>query len=789
MPLDNDQKEPQNTHTAGTESSTGPDVTYKISLNELEKLVSESDPVSVQKRKRRPKKSGTTSIFTSPLFEKGCDLDALLVDQIKRQAKNMSYALHVSADENVELVEVDKCFDVGKSIAEGGQGILARARDLSLKREVALKSLRQELIRDQLARNCFLTEAQVTAQLEHPTIVPIYSLSKDDNNGIHLAMKLVKGQTLKDYLEKILLHYEMDGVRKFDLKKGLHYRLEVFLRVCDAISYAHSRNIMHCDLKPENIMIGEYNETYVMDWGIAKLIYEPDGKTLTWESSTVMNGTPRFMPPEALLHQGRDERSDVFALGAILFEITTLERAYSGKTSNAVMLKIKNNLRNPIKSRFRFRIDADLKAIINKAMAFDRNQRYQCVDALAEDLRRYLRGEEVSANPDHFWGKINRWSMNHRRFVLTGALLVLISLLSLHAWSLMLQMRQTVALQERNIAAGLAYNRVGETGMAIDRKIATLENMLEHLGDNLLLLLENRNAGNHAKNRFVHYADYQSPQTRPASAVFSMAYNQVIDPEHFAVFMTGGQNLKTFDGLLKQLSPLHSQVPKLMRSNANQPDETMNLQDLYDELLTTGLPVAWVYFTFSNGLHLSYPGSGSYTADYNPQQREWYLNALKRQGRPVWSTPYQDALTNESVITCSMALNTSKGNLHGVAGIDITLSKIKSIITEFGNQSTAVAGRFLVGQDGNILIRCGIDPNRLREAGETTGISSDKVPNHLHLDMRWKKYGTKICTENGLEFIYAFARVPSINCTYLEKIWLQPWLEKASEPAKLPSRN
>ncbi len=789
MPLENEQPTSKNTQTSGAESATGPDVTYKISLDELEKLVSAPDPQAVQKRKRRPKSSGTTSIFTSPLFEKGCDLDALLADQMKRQAKNMSYALHVSADANVELVEVNKCFEVGKSIAEGGQGILARARDLSLKREVALKSLRQELTSDPLARECFLTEAQVTAQLDHPTIVPIYSLNKDPQNGIHLAMKLIKGQTLKEYLEKIALHYETEGVRNFDLKKGLHYRLEIFMRVCDAISYAHSRNIMHCDLKPENIMIGEYNETYVMDWGIAKLIYEPDGKTLTRESMTVMNGTPRFMPPEALLQQGRDERSDIFALGAILFEIITLEHAFSGKSSNAVMLNIKNNQRNPIKSRFRFRIDGDLKAIINKAMAFDREKRYQTVDTLSEDVRRYLLGEEVSSNPDHFWGRINRWSLNHRRFVLAGVSLLLISLLSLHAWSLLRQMKETVAVQNRNIAAGMAYNRVGETGMAIDRQIASFENVLENLGDNLLLLLENKNPDKNAKNRFVYYLDYQSAQSRPDSAVFSLAYNQIIDPEHFTVFMTGGQKLKTFDSLLQKLNPLHSHIPKMMRNSKNFQEDSMDQQVLYEELLVTGLPLTWVYFTFSNGLHLSYPGSGSYTADYNPQQREWYLAALKGQGRPVWGTPYRDALTHETVITCSMTVNGAKGSFQGVAGIDITLNKIKSIITESGNQSTAVAGRFLVSQDGTILIRCGIDAKRLREAGETTGISSDKVPNHLYLDMHWKKYGTKICTENGLEFIYAFARVPAINCTYLEKIWLQPWLEKARDTESQPSKD
>ena len=768
---------------------TDPDTTYKVSLDELEQLLTEDDPSAARKRKRHSKGSGTARIFTSPLFEKGCDLDALLTEQMKRQAKNMDYALHVSADEKVELGDVNKRFDIGKSIADGGQGVLTKARDLSLKREVALKSLRQELLTDKLARDCFLTEAQVTAQLDHPTIVPVYSLNKDQQNGIHLAMKLVKGQTLKEYLDKIILHYEMDGVRKFDLKKGLHHRLDIFLRICDAISYAHSRNIMHCDLKPANIMIGEYNETYVMDWGIAKLIYEPDGKTPTWESLTVMNGTPRFMPPEALLLHGRDERSDIFALGAILFEIVTLEQAYSGKTTKEVVENIKNNQRNPIKSRFRYRIDEDVKAIINKAMVFDPEQRYQTVDALAEDVRRYMRGEEVSANPDHFWGKINRWSINHRRLVLATGLLLLIALLSLHIWSQMRQMQQTVATQKRNIAAGLAYNRVGETSMAIDRRIASFENILDHLGDNLVLLLENRTTGSHTQNRFVYYLDYQSEQSKPSSSVFSLAYNQIIDPEHFSAFMTGGQDLKEYDHLLKQLSPLHSQIPKLMRNSQNQQDEDMGQQELYNEMLTTGLSVSWVYFAFSNGLHLTYPGSGSYTADYNPHQREWYLVALEKEGKPVWGTPYQDILTNEIVIPCSMAVSSSKGTLYGVAGIDVPLRKIKNLILQFGNQSTAVAGRFLVSQDGTILVRCGIDQKRLHEAGEATGINSDKVPNHLYLDMRWKKYGTKICTENDLEFIYAFARVPAINCTYLEKIWLRPWLEKVQETESQLAKN
>jgi len=100
--------------------------------------------------------------------------------------------------------------------------------------------------------------------------VPIYSLHTDKDNGLHLAMKLISGQDFKTYLLRIVNHYERDGIRHYNEGKSLKNRLDIFLKVCDALEYAHSRNIMHCDLKPENVMIGEYHDAYLMDWGIAR---------------------------------------------------------------------------------------------------------------------------------------------------------------------------------------------------------------------------------------------------------------------------------------------------------------------------------------------------------------------------------------------------------------------------------------------------------------------------------------------------------------------------------------
>ncbi len=302
-------------------------------------------------------------------------------------------------------------------IAEGGQGILVSGEDLSLNRTIAVKSLRKELQDDPALRQRFITEAQVTAQLNHPSIVPIYSLVTDGENGLHLSMKKLQGITLQEYLEQVSRCYSMDGIHAYDEHKSIRYRLDMFLRVCDAIAYAHSRNILHCDLKPENIMIGEYHEAYVMDWGIAHPIrnaeYHPD----TWTRPRMISGTPRFLAPEVILGDLPDERADVFALGLILFETVTLQPGFSGKDNNTIMEKILDGNMTPVKHLYHTRIDTDLKAIIHKACATNRQYRYQSAAELASDIRRYLSGNETKANPDNLYLKIARFSWQHRKAV------------------------------------------------------------------------------------------------------------------------------------------------------------------------------------------------------------------------------------------------------------------------------------------------------------------------------------------------------------------------------------
>jgi len=767
-------------------TSSSIDVTHKISLDTLVPpshncTASKAEQRNYSLRSHTSSTTKSTSFFTQPFFESRSDIAEILAEQTRVLSQLYIESINISKSDDISLNELHSLYEVGDAIAEGGQGILTCSRDKSLKRLVALKSLRQELRNNPQARECFLAEAQVTAQLDHPTIVPIYSLNRDNEDGLHLAMKLVKGQTLHEYLDKVIQHYQNDGILHYDFKRSLRTHLEILLQVCDAISYAHSRNVMHCDLKPDNIMLGEYHETYIMDWGIAKLIYQKDGQTLTSESASIMNGTPRFMPPEAFNRQGRDKRSDIFALGAILFEIVTLQKAFDGKTTEEVIDKIRKHSRAPLRHRFKIKIDKDLRAIIDKAMSPRPAERYQLAEDLSEDIRRYLRNEEVSANPDNFLGRINRWSMHHRRFCITAVAVVILFLVFLHGATAYLQMRETVRLQGQERIVNLAYNNVAAAANVLDRHIAYFERTLTQISDNATFFLENGNAHLPAgtEAHMHRYQEYNSPQTLPASAVFSPAYNLTIDPDNISYLVPSTQQYTQIEKDLQRLLPMQKIMQKcLFESQRQLPYNNENVPVLLDEMLNNGLPILWLYFTLNNGLHISYPGNGSYNEHYDPRQRGWYQAGQKAQGKPTWNMPYQDECSLKTIVlTCSKAMISPQGLPLGVAALDMPVESIRDTMRQSGTQSYAVAGKFLVDKSGRILVHTGnydIDASTPDLKGNST---LETIPRHLYLDMRWKKYGSKIWQSGDIEVLYVYAYLPSINCTYLEKIWMLPWWE------------
>ena len=316
-----------------------------------------------------------------------------------------------------------------RSHVKGGMGMVHIAYDQFLKREVALKELFKESLTDQSIVHRFIVEAEITAQLEHPGIVPIHALGLDLNGNPYYTMKLIRGRTLQEAIK----HYFKDPS-----EAGLKTLVRKFVSVCQTMSFAHNKGVIHRDLKPANIMLSEHGETLVMDWGIAKT-YNKDlasgtGITLSETNSqetsstgggysrpeltmagTVV-GTPAFMSPEQASPDSQEVGpiSDIFSLGAILFYMLTGRNAYTGKTSQEVLTKVLTT-NPPRPSEVARNIPPGLEAICLKAMCRHPKGRYQTANELVADLCNWLDGEPTTALKETYTERIWRYFRKNRQ--------------------------------------------------------------------------------------------------------------------------------------------------------------------------------------------------------------------------------------------------------------------------------------------------------------------------------------------------------------------------------------
>ena len=300
-----------------------------------------------------------------------------------------------------ETAPVRKDYAVGEELARGGMGRIYLATDATLKRSVALKV---STTGDKGEDSAFAREAKVLAHLAHPNIVPVHNLGEDLQGRPFYSMKLVHGQTLKAVIQKLQAG-DAETVARYSVER----LLDVFRKVCDAVSFAHSKRYLHRDLKPENIMIGEYGEVLVMDWGLAQWLDEPfkSGN----EAPQSIEGTPQYMSPEQSKGRPLDERSDIYSLGATLYSILTFRPPIEGANLVEVLRKLQTGEISPMQpvgnaasglvqkanQGPRKVVPSALQAVTLKAMALDPKERYQNVSELVADLEAYLHGFATQA--------------------------------------------------------------------------------------------------------------------------------------------------------------------------------------------------------------------------------------------------------------------------------------------------------------------------------------------------------------------------------------------------------
>ena len=297
-----------------------------------------------------------------------------------------------SGEAGVAPVAPASRFEPKGVLGEGGMGTVERVQDRDLLREVAVKHLRPELESDGALLSQFLWEARVTAHLDHPNIVPVHDLGRTPDGHLFIVMKLVIGDTLEDVIQRAR---DAGGG-----ESGMHRRLRQFLQLCQAISFAHERGVLHRDLKPSNVMVGAHGEVLVTDWGIAVPLQGDAGDALralapgNLESTSA--GTPMYMSAEQARGDVLDARSDVYALGAILYEIVSLRRAIQGDDLPAVLGHVMRGEVEPLERVAPWAPHA-LGLVVAKAMALDAKDRYATVAALAEDVEAVLDGKTPSA--------------------------------------------------------------------------------------------------------------------------------------------------------------------------------------------------------------------------------------------------------------------------------------------------------------------------------------------------------------------------------------------------------
>ncbi len=296
------------------------------------------------------------------------------------------------------------------TIAVGGMGELIRYRDTALKRDVVVKRIRAEQRSNELAQKRFVREVQLQAYLQHPCIVPVYDAGNLATGNVYFTMAHVKGVTLHQALAG-LRRREPSVIRKFSQR----FLLEAFGRLCLAIAYAHERGVLHRDIKPENIMLGDYGEVYILDWGVARNIIDTEQPSLrdvgvsdarvlppNSQSPAIPNlgdsepthsqragavdltvagsmvGTLEYMPPEQYIGiQSTNERTDVFTLGAILYEILTLQWFRDAETRADLALLIRKEIAGNVERKAVLGVSPELDAIWRKATAHDPEQRFQ----------------------------------------------------------------------------------------------------------------------------------------------------------------------------------------------------------------------------------------------------------------------------------------------------------------------------------------------------------------------------------------------------------------------------
>lgn len=638
------------------------------------------------------------SDFVSWLHARGALADATLL-RLARSARapvQVTDSGHLAPDQGLRVVG-----EVGR----GAMGEVLLARDERLGRTVALKRLDARYVDDPGLVHRFLVEAQLTAQLDHPGIVPVHGIRTDAGEPPAYSMKLVRGRTLKAFMTEAREAVEQGKVVPRALR--LPARLELFCQICEPLAYAHARGVLHRDLKPDNIMVGAFGAVFVMDWGVARVRVGAEGAAgavVATAGGTLAGdvvGTPAYMSPE----QARGENatltpaSDQFALGVILHELVSLRRARASIRGGAVpmvMAAARGHV-DPLQPLAE-PLGRELRAVICKATARDPARRYADVGAFAEDVRRVIRGEAVEALPDSPLQRLGRLVVRHRERVAVG--IVGVGLLALAAVGLTVAGALGVRELDREAAAAREARKLA-IGELVSTRARGLDLAFLHHEGRLrgLAAAAERALQGSATGPVYLAADFKDAERAPPDLAHSAAYRGPASFDHPDIPVAPGFDLVAGAARLGALASLRPELADVLLGSVDAPPADPGASRSL--VLTHGTPVVWAYVATADGAMVAFPGTGNYPPEYDPRTTPWYTAGILRAS-PGWSRPYLDESGMGLLIGCGLALRDAAGHPAGVVGLDVG---VPALVEDWITPGDLDAEGFLVGDDGAVLVR------------------------------------------------------------------------------------
>ena len=684
-------------------------------------------------------------------------------------------------ESQAHLADLEDRFEIERKLAEGGRYTVSIGEDLGLEREVAVYSLRDERLLDSDERNSFIAEAEIAAQLDHPSVLPVYSINRDYRGGLHSAVKLTDGTDLRKFLEKITSHYRSAGFRAAEEATSLNFRLELILGVTDGIIYAHSRNVVHANLHPQNILIGQYHEVYIKGWGFARFLSEKEGSVQTKRKPPEMMD-PRFIAPEIISGAEPSVRSDIYAIGMLLYELVTLHPPFQDAPAPEILEYLRNGIEPTIEHRFGGTIDPDMRAIIQKALAPAPENRYESVSAMAEDIRRFLHSDEVSVRRISISKRFAKMIRAHHRKMFFWFLSLICLVGALFAYNIFNDVRLARISYLDDHVLGKALSACRKTAHQFNLQAEKFNDMLESIKfETEFLFSEHGDQDNSGTKYLVQPGETLSDGNPGIPTEYSPYYGDSVSFRNVEV----GREEDINNPEVTRLALLQPTLFRYMLQAPLNAYITKESTDKQIHRLTQNVsPIYRIEILLANGSTLLYP----YTIKDGPNfhEAEWYRKTLSFQNPSAqWDLPARLENTvpeaERVILPVSIPLGTPDAPL-GVAAILVSGRYFDQILSEANNLQCGMVAQYFIARDGQVkLERICNGPDK----PPTVNLEKGAYPDSWLLEwVAGKEYGSVIRKEPDGQFVYCFSDVSAMDEWYVEKIRLKDFLQSINTNQK-----